>query len=82
MQPQVVDDAEHRLGLVPVTGRVPSMRRVAACSGTTGSAESATTEMPMYTPSTAISTRLTAADVMRPGSFASSAMFETVSIPV
>ncbi len=48
----------------------------------TGSAESATTVMPAYTPSTANRTRLTALGTSRPGSRASSAMFDTVSMPV
>ncbi len=48
----------------------------------TGSAESATTVMPAYTPRTATRIRLTARGTSRPGSLASSAMFDTVSIPV
>ena len=48
----------------------------------TGSADSATTVMPAYTPITAIRIRLTALGTSRPGSRASSAMLETVSIPV
>ena len=71
---------------MPSTGSfsyvVPSaVENVPACS-CTGRAESATTEMPAYTPSTATSTRLTARGTSWPGSLASSAMFETVSMPV
>jgi len=45
-------------------------------------ADKLTIEMAKYTPSTAASTYLTALGTSRPGSDASSAMFEMVSIPV
>ncbi len=66
----------------PCGGGWPSSVVACAPCPVTGSAERATTVMPAYTPSTANRIRLTARGTSRPGFVASSAMFETVSIPV
>ncbi len=72
--------------MIPSTGSFwylpPSCVNACAPWPITGSALSATTVIPAYTPITAIRIRLTARGTSRPGSRASSAMFETVSIPV
>ena len=53
-QPEVLDDPEHGVVLVAVGGGSPSSVYAWLPWPITGSADSATTVMPAYTPSTAI----------------------------